>query len=451
MDSSHMTLGAPITVGADEVMAELGDFLRIPSVSTLLAHKGDIARAAGWVADYLTRAGLDHVAVIPTVGHPLVYADWLHAAGQPTVLIYGHYDVQPAEPLEPWHSPPFEPTVRDGNVYARGAADDKGQVYIHLKAVAELLRREGALPVNVRFLIEGEEEIGGKGIEEYVAAHPAALGCDAILISDSPMFAPGQPAICTGLRGSVFGTLTVRTGRQDLHSGLYGGVAPNAVNILCAIIAGLTDAQGRCTLPGYYDAVRPPSAAERAAWAALPFDVEAYRAHEVGAPALLPDAERTVLERVWGWPTFDANGILGGFTGEGSKAIIPAEARCNLSLRLVPGQEPAAVVAALRARIAALCPAWATHALVIHGLAAPVVLPTDLPVMHAAADALAAVFGRPPVFTRMGGSIPIVSLFQAHLHAPCVMMGFGLPDDNLHAPNEKMALANITGGITAAA
>lgn len=441
----------PRTAAATDLAAilpELIEFLRIPSVSTLPAHKADVQRAAEWVAAYLRRAGLDHVAVLPTTGHPLVVADWLHAPGQPTVLIYGHYDVQPADPLDAWHSPPFEPTVRDGNIYARGAADDKGQVYIHLRAVAGLLAA-GGLPVNVRFLIEGEEEVGGAGIEAYVRANPAALACDTIVISDTPMFAPGTPTITTGLRGAVFTELTVQTGRQDVHSGLYGGAAPNAINILCGIIAGLTDAAGRVTLPGYYDAVRPIPAAERASWAALPFDPEAYRAAEVGAPALLPDSEYSILERTWGRPTFDVNGIEGGYSGAGSKAIIPARASAKLSFRLVPDQDPDAVIAALKARVAELCPPTATVQWgAAHGAAA-VLLPTDSPAMQAAQAALQETFGRPAVLTRMGGSIPIVSLFQSELHAPCIMLGFGLPDDNLHAPNEKMHLANITAGITA--
>ncbi len=430
------------------ILPELIEFLRIPSVSTLPEHKGDVQRAAEWVADYLRRAGLDHVAVIPTAGHPLVYADWLHAADQPTVLIYGHYDVQPADPLAAWHSPPFEPTVRDGNIYARGAADDKGQVYIHLRAVAGLLA-EGGLPVNVRFLIEGEEEVGSAGLTAYIQANPTAPACDAVLISDTPMFAPGRPTITTGLRGAVFTELTVETGRQDVHSGLYGGAAPNAIGILCGIIAGLTDAAGRVTLPGYYDAVRSLTAAERESWAALPFDAEAYREAEIGAPTLLPDAEFSILERVWGRPTFDVNGIEGGYSGAGSKAIIPARAQAKLSFRLVPDQDPTAVIAALRAHVAELCPPSATvHWGETHGAPA-VLLATDSPAMQAARAALAETFGCEPVLTRMGGSVPIVLLFQMVLHAPCIMLGFGLPDDNLHAPNEKMHLANITDGILA--
>ncbi|HMA36360.1 MAG TPA: dipeptidase [Chloroflexia bacterium] len=437
--------------GADaQILAELSEFLRIPSISTLPEHHADVAQAAQWIATFLTRAGLDHVAVLTTARHPLVYADWLHAAGQPTVLIYGHYDVQPADPLDQWQTPPFEPTLRDGNLYARGAADDKGQIYAQLKAVATLLQAGGQLPINVRFLIEGEEEVDGQGIEDYVKHHARDLACDAVLISDTPMFAEGHPAITIGLRGAVFAELTVTTARQDLHSGLYGGAAPNAVNILCALVARLTDAAGRVTIPGFYDAVRPAPEAERAAWRRLPFDEEQYRQHEVGAPALLADPEFSVLERVWARPTLDLNGISGGFTGVGSKAIIPARASCKVSMRLGPDQDPAAIAAAFADYIATLCPATATAAVQVLGTAAPVLLPTDAPAMQAATAALAEVFGAPPVFTRMGGSIPIVSLFVQQLQAPCIMMGFGLPDDNLHAPNEKMKFAHVVGGIAAA-
>jgi len=440
----------PLTADPQEVLAELGAFLRIPSVSTLAAHAGDVQQAARWVADYLTRAGLDHTEIIPTAGHPLVYADWLHAPGQPTLLIYGHYDVQPPDPLDAWHSPPFEPTVRNGNLYARGAADDKGQVYVHLKAVEQLLRAEGALPINIRFLLEGEEEIGSPAITAYVGAHADALRADAALISDSPMFADGQPALTLGLRGTVNTIVTVQTVRQDLHSGLHGGVAPNAIHALCHIIAGLTDRQGRVQIPGYYEAVRPLSALEREQWAALPFDEAQYR-REIGADTLIGEGGYTVLERQWARPTLDVTGITGGFTGDGFKTIIPARAQAAISLRLVPDQDPEVVATALERTIRALCPPWATVALQSAGDAAPVLVePTD-PVLQVAAAALTDAFGTAPVWMRMGGSIPIVSLFSTTLHAPCVLMGLGLPDDNLHAPNEKMKLDNIMRGITASA
>jgi acetylornithine deacetylase/succinyl-diaminopimelate desuccinylase-like protein len=431
------------------VLAELDEFLRIPSISTLSEHRPDMERAAAWVAEFLRRAGLNHARVIPTSGHPLVYAEWLHAPGQTTILIYGNYDVQPLDPLDAWQSPPFEPTVRDGNLYARGAADDKGQIFIHMKTVERLLRDGGTLPVNVRFLIEGEEETSGKSIEEYVQAHADELACDAVLISDSPMFAPDQPTIGTGLRGALFTELTVTTGRHDVHSGLYGGAAPNAIHALCHILDALIDAEGRITIPGYYDAVRMPSDAERAQWAALPFDETAYREQEIGAPALVGEAGFPVLERTWARPTLDVNGIWGGFTGEGSKAIIPAQASAKVSMRLVPDQEPRQILAAFTRYVEQLCPAEARVTVRALTIGAPVLVDPDTPIMQAAGAALRDVFGKPAVYTRMGGSIPIVSLFMERLHAPTVMLGFGLPDDNLHAPNEKMRLANIYDGIRA--
>ena len=433
---------------ATAILPELVEFLRIPSISTLPAHAADIQRAARWVAAYLQRAGLEHVAILLTPGHPLVYADWLHAPQQPTVLIYGHYDVQPPDPLAAWQTAPFEPTIRDGNLYARGASDDKGQLYVHLRAVAEQLQTYGALPVNVRFLIEGEEEVGSAGISQYVREHPAELRCDTVLISDSPMFADGQPALTLGLRGSVSATLLVQTATHDLHSGLYGGVAPNAAHALSRIVAGLTDAQGRVQIPGYYEAVRAISATERAQWRALPFDEDRYRA-AIGARALLGDPTLPVFERLWAWPTLEVTGMESGFTGAGLKTIIPAQAQATINLRLVPDQDPAIIAGALERTVAALCPPWAVARVEILNGTPPVLIPATAGALQAAAEALAAAFGRPPYLVRVGGSIPIVARFQQILHAPCVLMGLGLPDDNLHAPNEKMKLDNIYRGITA--
>ncbi len=430
-------------------LQELTEFLSIPSVSTLPAHRGDVRRDAEWVARQLEQAGMEHVRLIDTAGHPLVYADWLHAPDRPTVLIYGHYDVQPPDPLDEWQSPPFQPTVRGGNIYARGAADDKGQVYVHLKAVEALMRLRGSLPVNVRFLIEGEEEVGGQGIEEYVRSHPDQLRCDAVLISDSPMFADGLPAIETGLRGMVYTEVTVRSAGHDLHSGLYGGAAPNAINTLCHIVARLKDEQGRILVPGFYDDVRPLTETERQQWAGLPFDEEEFRKTEVGSPALAGEPGYSVLERIWARPTLDANGIIGGFTGEGAKTVIPAVARCKISMRLVADQQPEKIWQAFKAYVESLCPPHSTVRVDLLSTAEPVLLPTDSPYMQAAVTALKEVFGAEPVFIRSGGSIPIVSLFGRVLGVPSILMGFGLPDDNLHAPNEKMKLDNVFRGIEA--
>lgn len=433
-------------------LEELTEFLSIPSVSTLSEHKGDVQRAAQWVADDLRRSGMENVRVIPTegpLGHPLVYADWLHAPGQPTILIYGHYDVQPPDPVDEWQSPPFEPTVRDGNIYARGSADDKGQVFIHLKAVELLMKQSGSLPVNVRFLVEGEEEVGGEGIEAYVKAHSDQLKCDAVLISDSHMFAEGLPAIDVGLRGMVYTELTVRSARQDLHSGLYGGAVPNAINTLCYIVSKLKDEQGHILVPGYYDDVRALTEEERTDFASLPFDAEEFREKEVGSPALMGEPGFSPMEQIGARPTLDCNGIIGGFTGEGAKTVIPAVARCKISMRLVSDQDPPKIAEQFRRYVEEVCPPYATVDVNVIHTAEPVLLPTDTPFMQSALAALSEVFGKKAVLLRGGGSIPIVSLFSKVLGVPSILMGFGLPDDNLHAPNEKMRLENVYKGIEA--
>lgn len=434
---------------------ELSEFLRIPSVSTLSANKGDVRRAAEWVANDLKRSGVENVRLIETegpMGHPLVYGDWLHAEGQPTILIYGHYDVQPPDPLDEWKTPPFEPTLRDGNLYARGSADDKGQVYCHMKAI-ELLMKEGGgqLPVNVRFLIEGEEEVGGEGIEHYVKQNADKLSCDAVLISDNSMFADGLPAIDVGLRGMVYTEIKVRGAEHDLHSGMYGGAAPNAINVLAYIVSQLKDLDGVIQVPGFYSDVLELTTEQRESWGALPFDEEEMRVKEIGSKALTGEPGYSALERMWARPTLDAHGIIGGFTGEGAKTVIPAVAKCKVSMRLVPHQNPAKIWEGFERYVKSLCPAYAeVEVEYIHG-GDPVLLPTDSPYMEAAVDALEEVYGKKPILMRSGGSIPIVSLFQNVLKAPSVLMGFGLPDDNLHAPNEKMKLDNVFSGIKASA
>jgi acetylornithine deacetylase/succinyl-diaminopimelate desuccinylase-like protein len=444
--------GHSLTDEQQRYLNELTDLLRIPSISTLSEHRDDIRRAAEWIAADLRRTGLDNVRVIDTAGHPLVYADWLHAPGQPTVLIYGHYDVQPPDPLEEWLSPPFEPTLRNGNLFARGAADDKGQTFAHLKAVERLMREgNGTLPVNVRFLIEGEEEVGGEAIEEYVKQHPDELATDAVVISDSHMFAEGIPSLVAGLRGMVYTELTVQGASHDLHSGMYGGVAPNPIHALCHIVARLKDEEGRINVPGFYSSVRALTEQEREQWGALPFVEDQMREREIGSAMLTGEPGFSALERIWARPTLDANGIIGGFTGEGAKTVIPAAARCKISMRLVPDQDPEAIWQAFRAYVQQVCPPWATVNVALIHYAEPVLLPTDTPYMQAAVAALQEVFGREPVLMRSGGSIPIVSLFGKVLGAPSILMGFGLPDDNLHAPNEKMKLDNVFRGIDASA
>jgi acetylornithine deacetylase/succinyl-diaminopimelate desuccinylase-like protein len=428
-------------------MDDLISFLRIPSISALSEHAGDVRRAAEFVRDWLARAGLSDARLVEGPGNPLVRADFLDAPGKPTLLLYGHYDVQPPDPLNEWTSPPFEPQVRNGNLYARGAADDKGQLYILMEAVARLLRQRGRLPVNVKFLIEGEEESGGEHLEKYVPANVAELRADAAVICDTAMFAPGIPTLTTGLRGIVYGEIQVQGARTDLHSGDYGGAAPNALEAAAQIIAQLKDRDGRILIPGLYDRVRKPAAAELAAWKSLPFDENEYREKEIGSTALAGEPGVPLFERLWSRPTLEIHGIRGGFTGEGAKTVIPARAVVKISLRLVPDQQPEEVVDQLRRAIAAACPRGVTAKLeLLHGAPASLVDP-DHPLIRKAAAAMQKVFGRETVYVRCGGSIPIVGLFERALGIPSVLAGFGLPDDNIHAPNEKMSIANIERGI----
>ncbi|MCU0247795.1 MAG: dipeptidase [Bryobacter sp.] len=430
-------------------LEDLNAWLRIPSISALPEHAGDVKRCAEFTADLLRRAGMENVRLMEKPGrHPLVYGDWLHAPGKPTILCYGHYDVQPVEPLEEWKSPPFDPTVRGENLYCRGAADDKGLLLILIKAAESL---KGRLPVNLKFLIEGEEESGGEHITEYVAAKPPELAADCAAVCDTEMFAPELPTINVGLRGIVYGEIHVETARTDLHSGVYGGGVPNAMQAAAELIAALKGRDGRIQIPGLYDAVRPPSPEERAAWARLPFDEAAYREHEAGVNALTGESGVPLFERLWARPTFEVHGIRGGFIGEGAKTVIPARAVVKCSLRLVPDQDPDTVDRQLTAAIAAAVPCGASARWVkLHGAKPSVVDPKNR-FVAAAAQAMTEVFGAETVYTRSGGSIPIVGLFEEALGIPSVLMGFGLPDDNLHAPNEKVFLPNIARGIIATA
>jgi acetylornithine deacetylase/succinyl-diaminopimelate desuccinylase-like protein len=422
-------------------------FLRIPSISTLPEHKADIRRAAEFVAEELRRAGLAPVELIEGPGHPLVYGEWTGAPGKPTLLVYGHYDVQPPDPLEEWRSPPFEPVVRGEDIFARGASDDKGQTYILIKAVEGLLKTRGELPVNVKFLIEGEEEVGGGHIEQYVASRPPRLRADAALICDTEMFAAGLPTLCVGLRGIVYAEVEVQGASHDLHSGVYGGAVPNPIQAVAEILCALKDREGRIQIPGFYDRVQPPSPKEREAWARLPFDEAEYREKEVGAPELVGEPGVPVLERLWARPTLEVHGIRGGFTGEGAKTVIPARAVAKISMRLVPEQRPEEAFEQLRGAVEAARPRGVTvQVRWIHG-AAPSRVDPESPFLRAAAEALEEVFGGKTVYVRSGGSIPIVGLFDRHLGIPSVLMGFGLPDDNLHAPNEKFHLPNFYRGI----
>jgi acetylornithine deacetylase/succinyl-diaminopimelate desuccinylase-like protein len=426
---------------------ELKSLLRIPSISTLPEHKSDCRRAADALAGDLERIGMENVRLMETKGHPLVYADWLHAPAKPTVLVYGHYDVQPPDPLDEWLSPPFEPTERNGNIYARGAVDDKGQVVAQVKALESLLAATGKLPINVRVLFEGEEEVGGEGIADYVASRPADLKADFALVSDTELFAPGLPTLCVGLRGMIYTELEVRGAKTDLHSGMYGGVAPNPFFALAQILAKLKDEDGRILIPGFYDGIIPPSPEELAAWRSLPFDEEEYRKAEVGPRQLIGEAGYSVLERTWARPTLDVHGIPGGFIGAGAKTVIPAKAVAKVSMRLVPGMTPGKAFALYKDYVQKIVPPGVDVDVRLIHAGDPCLIPVDNPYIRAATRALKEVWGKETVFIRSGGSIPIVGDIARHLGLPSVMMGFGLPDDNLHAPNEKFHLKNFALGI----
>jgi acetylornithine deacetylase/succinyl-diaminopimelate desuccinylase-like protein len=431
---------------------ELKALLRIPSVSTLPEHKGDCHFAAEVLAADLSKIGMENVRLIETGedrggGHPLVYADWLHAAGKPTVLVYGHYDVQPPDPLDEWISPPFEPEERNGNLYARGAVDDKGQVIAQVKALESLLAATGKLPLNVRVLFEGEEEVGGEGIASYVATKPADLKADFALICDTELFAPGLPTLCVGIRGMIYTELEVRGAKTDLHSGMYGGAAPNPFFALAQILAKLKDEDGHILIPGFYDDVVAPSEEELAAWRSLPFDEEHYRLTEVGSKELVGEKGYSVLERTWARPTLEVHGIAGGFIGAGAKTVIPAKATAKISMRLVPDMTPAHAFAQYKSFVEKIVPPGVdVEVRLIHSGDA-CLIPVDNPYIRAATLALKEVWGKETVFIRSGGSIPIVGDFDRQLGLPSVMMGFGLPDDNLHAPNEKFNLKNFELGI----
>jgi acetylornithine deacetylase/succinyl-diaminopimelate desuccinylase-like protein len=427
---------------------ELKSLLRIPSVSTLPEHKPDIQRAAGFVADELKRIGFENVAVIATAGHPLIYADWLHAAGKPTALAYAHYDVQPPDPLDEWISPPFEPAERNHNLYARGAVDDKGQLWMQVKAFESLfMSNNGRLPVNMRVLYEGEEEVGGESIEKYVRENPAKLKADFALVCDTELFAPDLPTLCVGLRGLVYTELECQGAATDLHSGIYGGAAPNPLFALCEIVTKLKDASGKILIPGFYDTVKAPTEDELKAWKALPFDEEHYRKTEVGSTVLTGEPGYSVLYRTWARPTLEVHGMPGGFTGTGAKTVIPARASAKISVRLVPDQDADDILAKYTKFVNSLVPKGVQVKIKVHSKGPASVVSTDNDFVAAANQALREVFKKETVYIRSGGSIPIVAQFQKYLGLPSVMMGLGLPDDNLHAPNEKFHIPNFYHGI----
>ncbi len=427
---------------------ELKDLLRIPSISTLDEHKPDIQRAAEFVANELKRIGFENVEIVKTSGHPLIYGEWLHAAGQPTALCYAHYDVQPAEPLDEWVTPPFEPTERNNNVYARGAVDDKGQLWMEVKAFESLFKgNNGKLPINVKVIFEGEEEVGGEAIAEYIRKHGDRLKADFALVCDTELFAPDLPTLCVGLRGLVYTEIEAQGAATDLHSGVYGGAAPNPLFALVEIISKLKDSNGKILVPGFYDDVKEPTADELKAWKALPFDEEHYRKTEVGSTVLTGEPGYSVLYRTWARPTLEVHGMPGGFTGQGAKTVIPAKASAKVSMRLVPDQDPDDILKKFTDFVMSLVPKGIQLKIKVHSKGPASVVDTDNRYVKAANQAMHDVFKKDTVYTRSGGSIPIVSDFQNELKIPTVMMGMGLPDDNLHAPNEKFHIPNFYRGI----
>ena len=431
-----------------DVIDELKDLLRIPSISTLEAHKSDVQRAADFVANDLRRIGMEHVETIPTKGHPLVYADWLHAPGKPTVLCYAHYDVQPPDPLDEWTTPPFEPTERNNNIYARGAVDDKGQLWMEIKAIEALMKgHSGALPLNVKVIVEGEEEVGGESIAAYVRKEKAKLKADFALVCDTELFAPDLPTLCIGLRGLVYTEIEAIGAMTDLHSGMYGGAAPNPFFGLIEILSKLKDAKGKILIPGFYKNVKAPDKNELKAWKRLPFNQERYRKTEVGSTVLTGEPGYPVMYRTWARPTLEVHGMPGGFVLPGAKTVIPAKALAKVSMRLVPNQDPDDIVNRYKNLCKKADAQRNSDQRQSLSKAPACVVGTDNQYIKAATEAMRDVFKKETVFIRSGGSIPIVTDFQDVLKIPSVMMGFGLPDDNLHAPNEKFHIPNFHRGI----
>jgi acetylornithine deacetylase/succinyl-diaminopimelate desuccinylase-like protein len=438
-----------INTHRDRYVDELKTWLSIPSISALPQHAGDVRRAAEWASGEMSRVGLQNVRLIDTPGNPVAYGEWLGAAGAPTVLYYGHYDVQPVDPLDLWSTPPFEPTVRDGELFARGSSDDKGQVFMHFKAI-EALVQHGGLPVNFKMILEGEEEVGSKHLDAFIRDNRDLLKADVVVISDTAMFDRGIPSLCYGLRGLAYFQIDVRGTNTDLHSGTFGGAVANPAIVLAQVLAQMKDRGGRIKIPGFYDDVRPLSDGERAEFKKLPFNETRYR-RDLGAPKLFGESGYTTIERASARPSFEINGLLSGFTGEGAKTVLPAVAMAKVSMRLVPDQTPDKVGDLFEAYLKKVFPKTVSWTLTrMHG-GMPWMASLDNPYVRAAGRAIKTGFGQEPVFTREGGSIPVVATFQRELGVPSVLFGVGLPDDRIHAPNEKLDLANFHNGIIASA
>jgi acetylornithine deacetylase/succinyl-diaminopimelate desuccinylase-like protein len=434
----------------EEHLNELKEFLRIPSVSTKSEHKKDIERAAHWVAERLRAAGLENVELSPTKMHPVVYGESLRVPGKPTILFYGHYDVQPAEPLELWTSPAFEPTVRDGNLFGRGTADDKGQVHIHIKALEALRNATGGLPINIKVIVEGEEEVGSVNLWDFMTKNRERLKSDALIVSDTSMLAKGVPSITYGLRGLNYYQVEITGPAQDLHSGVFGGAVPNPLTILSEMIAKLHDKNFRVTVPGFYKDVADLSRAERKALNSLPWKEKEFR-KTVGAPQLCGEKGYSIVEQLWTRPTMEVNGIWGGYIGEGAKTVIPSKAYAKLSTRLVPDQDPAKIAKLVEHHIRKLLPKSVKTRFEVLSTGKPWVAPYSHPIFQKAIHSLEQGFGKKAVFIREGGSIPFVTQMHDTFKVPCVLLGFGLPDENAHAPDEHILLENYFGGIKSVA
>jgi len=445
-----MNLAEFLDARRDQHLEELFEFLRIPSVSAKSEHKSDIESAANWVGEHLRSAGFKTVELVPTKLHPLVYAESLEAPGKPTVLLYGHYDVQPAEPLELWTSPAFQPTVRNGNIFSRGTADDKGQVHIHLKALESLHQLNGKFPINIKVLIEGEEEVGSVSLWDYVQSHKAKLKADALIVSDTSMLGKGVPSITYGLRGMNYYEIELTGPARDLHSGVYGGAVPNPLTILSELFAKLHDKNFRVTVPGFYDDVAKVPTSERKALNALPWKLKDFKT-AVGAPDYSGERGFTTVERLWIRPTLELNGIWGGYQGEGAKTVIPSKASAKFSTRLVPNQNPVKIAKQVEKHIRKLLPKSVHCKFEVLSMGKPWVAAYQAPIFQVAQSALRKGFGKKAVFIREGGSIPFVTQMHDTFEVPCVLIGFGLPDENAHAPDEHLALENYFGGIKAIA
>jgi succinyl-diaminopimelate desuccinylase len=433
----------------DRFEDELCELLRIPSVSTDGQHQAEIRQAGTWIRDQFRHMGLE-AELLETKGNPVVFAQSDPVPGAPVALVYGHYDVQPPDPLDEWLSPPFEPTRRNGNLYARGATDDKGQMLTHIKSTEAWMKTAGRLPVQLKFVIEGEEEVGSGGLEELIERESERLSCDVAVVSDTSQFAPGQPAVTYGLKGIAYFELRLTGPKQDLHSGTFGGAVTNPANTAAQMMASLIDEKGRVQIPGFYDDVLPLTDREREQFAALPFEESGFM-RRIGVTGVTGEQGYTTLERRWARPTFDINGIWGGYQGDGAKTVLPARAGVKFSFRLVPDQDPQKIQQALRDKLEAICPPGITMELVDMHSATGVVVPLDSPFMEAASAAIEQGFGRPPVFIREGGSIPIVTLFHQKLGVDTLLLGWGQDDDNTHSPNEKFSLADFHRGIKTSA